>query len=152
MFELKSTFALCDIGRLRNPKIKIFTFGQNYGADFIQDRIDLFFLSNVLQESIYKADVLSSFWSDNSPIPFALVIIKEGQKGNGLWKFNSSLLSDKKFVRNIKNHITTTIVFLNEENVFDDRIRWEYSNYKIRKLFIHFSAWEAEKRNKKWIL
>ena len=102
-----------------------------------------------MQESIYETDVLSSFCSDHSPIVFALVIIKEGQKGNGLWKFNSSLLSDKKFVRNIKNHITTTIVFLNEENVFDDRIRWEYSNYKIRKLFIHFSAWEAEKRNKK---
>lgn len=147
MFELKSTFALCDIGRLRNPKIKIFTLGQNYGADFIQDRIDLFFLSNVLQESIYKADVLSSFCSDNSPIVFALVIIKE--KENGLWKFNSSLLSNKRFVCNIKNHITTTLVFLNEENVFDDRIRWEYLNYKIRKLFIHFSAWEAKKRNKK---
>ena len=147
MFELKSTFALCDIWRLSNLKIKIFTFGQNYGADFIQDRIDLFFLSNVLQESIYKADVLSSFCSDNSPIVFALVIIKE--KGNGLWKFDSSLLSNKRFVRNIKNHITTTLVFLNEENVFDDRIRWEYLNYKIRKLFIHFSAWEAKKRNKK---
>ena len=81
-----------------------------------------------LQESIYKADVLSSFWSDNSPIVFALVVIKEGQKGNGLWKFNSSLLSHKKFVRNIKNHITTTIAFINDENVFDDQIRWEYLN------------------------
>ena len=42
MFELKSTSALCDIWRRSNPKIKILTFGQNYGADFIEDRIDLF--------------------------------------------------------------------------------------------------------------
>ena len=29
-------------------------------------------------------------------------MIKEGQKGKGLWKFNSSLLSNNEFVRYIK--------------------------------------------------
>ena len=68
--------------------------------------------------------------------------------GKGLQKFNSSLLSNKKFVRNMKNHIVTITIFLNEENIFDDQIRWECLKYEIRKLFIHFSVSKAKKRNK----
>ena len=48
-------------------------------------------------------------------------MIKEGQIGKDLWKFNSSL-SDKRFARNVKNHIATTTIFLNEENIFDGNI------------------------------
>ena len=58
-----------------------------------------FFISNVLQESIYKADVLPSFYSDHSLILFALDMIKEGQRGKGSWKFNSSLLSNKNLFK-----------------------------------------------------
>ena len=74
-------------------------------------------------------------------------MIKEGQRRKGLWKFNSSLSSNKRFVRNMKNHIATTIIFLNEENIFDDQIRWEYLKYEIRKFSIHFSVSEAKKIN-----
>ena len=49
-------------------------------------------------------------------------MIKEGQIGKDLWKFNSSLSSDKRFARNVKNHIATTTIFLNEENIFDGNI------------------------------
>ena len=74
-------------------------------------------------------------------------MIKEGQRRKGLWRFNSSLSSNKRFVRNMKNHIATTTIFLNEENIFDDQIRWEYLKYEIRKFFIHFSVSEAKKIN-----
>ena len=47
-------------------------------------------------------------------------MVKEGQKGKGLWKFNSSFLSTS--VHNMKNYIATTTVFLNEENIFDDQV------------------------------
>ena len=141
MIELKNTFELCDIWRLRNPKIKRFTFRQNHKSGFIQSRLDFFFVSNVflvLQESIHKTDVLASFCSDHSPILFVLDMIKEGQMGKGLWKFNSSLLSNKKFVCNMKNYIATTTIFLNEENIFDDQIRSEYLKYEIRKFSTTF--------------
>ena len=48
----------------------------------------------------------------------------------------------------MKNHIVTITIFLNEENIFDDRIRWECLKYEIRKLFVHFSVSKAKKRNK----
>ena len=52
-------------------------------------QIRLFFVSNSLQESIHKTDVLASLCSDHSPILFSLDMIKEDQslwKFNGLWK------------------------------------------------------------------
>ena len=100
-----------------------------------------------MQDSFHKTDVLPSLCSDHSPILFSLDMIKEGQRRKGLWKFNSSLSSNKRFVRNMKNHIATTIIFLNEENIFDDQIRWEYLKYEIRKFSIHFSVSEAKKIN-----
>ena len=96
-----------------------------------------------MQDSFHKTDVLPSLCSDHSPILFSLDMIKEGQRRKGLWKFNSSLSSNKRFVRNMKNHIATTTIFLNEENIFDDQIRWEYLKYEIRKFSIHLSLSEA---------
>ena len=29
----------------------------------------------------------------------------------------------------MKNHIAAAIIFLNEENIFDDQIRWEHLKY-----------------------
>ena len=101
-----------------------------------------------MQESIHKTDALASFYSDQSSFLFSLDMIKEGQRTNALCKFNSSLLSNKEFDGNIKNHIATTTIFLNKENIVDDQIKWEYLKYEIRKLAIQFSVSEANNRNK----
>ena len=53
-------------------------------------------------------------------------------KGKDLWKCNSSLLSNKRFVRNMKNHVATTTTFINEENIFDNQMRWEYLKFEIK--------------------
>ena len=111
MIEFKNTFELCDIWRLRNSRIKIITLGKNIGlALFNVDSI--FLVSNVLEEYL-KNSALASFYSDHSLVLFAIDIIKEGQRGNGLWKFSCSQLSNKKLVHNMKNYISTTKIFLN---------------------------------------
>ena len=48
----------------------------------------------------------------------------------------------------MKNNIATTTIFLNEKNIFNDQIRWEYLQYEIRKFSIHFSVSEVKKRKK----
>ena len=95
---------------------------------------------------LQNRDGLASFCSDHSPIFFALDMIKEGQRGKGIWKFNSSLLSNKK--HNIKNQTATASTFLTEENIFDDQTRWEYLKYEIRKFPIYFSVSETKSRSK----
>ena len=52
MIELKNTFELCDIWRLRNPKNKRFTFQQNHMTGFIQFRSD-FFLLQIFCKSLF---------------------------------------------------------------------------------------------------
>ena len=47
----------------------------------------------------------------------------------------------------MKHHITTTTVFLNEENTLNDQIACEYLKFEIRKFSIHFSVSKAKKSN-----
>ena len=41
--ELKEAYDLCDIWRVRNTKVKQFTFTQQHSSGFIQRRLDYFF-------------------------------------------------------------------------------------------------------------
>ena len=42
---------LCDIWKIRNPSTKRYTFRQQHSSDYIQRRLDYFFISNIFQES-----------------------------------------------------------------------------------------------------
>ena len=67
LFEhLAKKWDLCDIWCMRNPDCKRFTYRQK--TPFLQRRLDYFLISDELQESISKADVLPSLRSDHSPI------------------------------------------------------------------------------------
>ena len=49
----------------------------------------------------------------------------------------------------MENLLATNTIFLNEENIFDDQIRWDYSKYEIRNISILFSVSEAKKETRK---
>ena len=70
VIQIKESFDLCDIWRIRNPKIKRFTFRQNHTTGYNQRRLDYFLVSNILQESVFETDILASFCTDHSPIFF----------------------------------------------------------------------------------
>ena len=91
----KESLELCDIRRVRNLKKKQFrTFRQRHNSGFIQRRLDYFLVSNILQESIKKSDILISASTDPSPILFSFSINPKTPRGNGLWKFNNFLCSN----------------------------------------------------------
>ena len=56
-----------------------------------------------------------------------------------LWKFNKSLLLNKEYVENIKEHIILTIKMLENDDLRDGQVRWEYIKYEIQKFVIRFS-------------
>ena len=70
LIEIKETLYLRDVWRIRNPNVKHFTFRQNHVSSFIKRRLDFFLISNILQESIIKTDVVIFFYTDHSPIYF----------------------------------------------------------------------------------
>ena len=106
--EILEKFDLCDIWRIRNPKTKRFTFRQKHFSGLIQRRLDYFFVSNLLQESVKHTDILASLSSDHSPILISLMKCINPSRGRGLWKFNCSLLKNANFVEKMKNHISVS--------------------------------------------
>ena len=65
--------------------------------------------------------------------------MSEFSHGKSLWKFNKSLLFNKEYVENIKEHILLMIKMLDSDDLQDEQVRWEYSKYKIRKFAIRSS-------------
>ena len=84
LIQSKEKFILCDIWRIRNPKIKRFTFRQQSISGFIQRIRDYFFVSNLLRESVNKTDVLAAFSTDHSLLLYFLELRKDENRVKGL--------------------------------------------------------------------
>ena len=78
VIELKETFDLCDIWRIRNPKTKKrYTFRQKNVSSLIQRCLDSFYISNSMQVSVKNTFVLASLLIDNLPITFSCFKMEE---------------------------------------------------------------------------
>ena len=139
LIQLKEKFSLCDIWRIRNPKVKRFTFRQHHKSGFIQRRLDYFFISNNIQENVKDSDILVAFSTDHSPVIFSLLLNKDKNRGKGLWKFNNSLTANDEFVEKMKIYIKDILENMDKENIIDEQLRWEFLKYEIRKFSIIFS-------------
>ena len=126
LIQIKERFNLCDIWRIRNPKIKRFTFRQQRISIFIRRRLDYFFVSNLRQESVKKMDVLAAFSTDHSPLLFSLDLRKDENRSKGLWKFSNSLSRNSDFQIKMKSHIKSTLETLEIDGIRDPQVRWEF--------------------------
>ena len=147
--KIKEKFNLCEIWRIRNPKIKHFTFRQQQISEFIQRRLDYFFVANLLQEFVNKTDVLTAFTTDHSSLLFSLDLRKDENRGKGLWKFNNYLGMNSDFQTKMKFHIKSTLETLKIEEIRDLQVRWEFLKYEIRKFSIELSKQQAQNTKKK---
>ena len=117
LIEIKETLDLCDIWRIRNPKSKRLTFHQNRVFGRIQRRLDYFLISNSLQETVIRADILALFCSDHSPIIFTFAFESNNKEGKGLWKFDKSLLSNDEYTNKLRNHISESLSILDQNGI-----------------------------------
>ena len=134
IIKILQNYDLCDIWRIRNLKTKRFTFRQKHFSGLIQRRLDYFFISNILQESVRHTDILASLSSDHSPILVSLMKSVIPSRGRGLLKLNCSLLNNAKFIEEVKNHIAASLNNFDEENIRNEQIRWELLKYEIKKI------------------
>ena len=63
IIKLQGAFYLCHIWRIRNPRKR-----QKHFSGIIQRRLDYFFISNSLQDTISSVDILNTFSTDHSPV------------------------------------------------------------------------------------
>ena len=71
--QLKESYDLCDIWRIRKPVTSTFTFKQKHCTAFIECRLDYIFISNSLQEFINDTSILTSLSTDHSPVYLSLL-------------------------------------------------------------------------------
>ena len=111
----------------------------------MQRRLHLFLISNSLQESIKKIDILQSFFSDHSPIFMSHKISFKKY----FWKVNNSLILDDKHFSEMKEHIRFTKSSF--DTIFENNphSRWEFLKYGILKFTIRYSKTKARERREK---
>ena len=68
VIRLKENFNLCDICRVCNPHKKLFTFQQKHFTGIIQRRLHCIFVSDSMQESVKKTEILNAPSSDYPPL------------------------------------------------------------------------------------
>ena len=95
LIELKESYDLCDIWRVRNKKSRQCTFTQQHSSGFIQRRLDYVFISNTLQELVTTTEILAPISTDHCPVILSLSKGNDCLRGKGFWKFNSSLTKDQ---------------------------------------------------------
>ena len=149
VLQICEKFDLSDFWRIRNPLCKRFTFRKNHFSGFIQRRLDFFFISNSLQESIKKTDILPSFCSDHSPIFISFQKNQDITLGKHFWKFNNSLIQDENYLSEMKEHIKFIINSFDTILGNNPHTQWEFLKYEIRKFTIQYSKVKAKKRREK---
>ena len=125
-----------------------FTFRQYHVSGFIEQRLGFFLISNILQETIIKSDVLAFFCTDHLPIFFSLQVKDMPTRGKDFLKFNNSLTSNAEYVEKMENQISETLRMLDQDKKTDKHLRWEYLKYEIINFTINFSKNFVKEGNK----
>lgn len=102
--NVQNEFSLHDIWGIKNPNTHSFTWSKNH--PFVFCRLDCWLISDKLNDLVTQVDIQASIKTDHSSIILELEDIKEGPRGPGFWKLNTSLLARSDYVEMIKNFPT----------------------------------------------
>lgn len=137
-------FELVDIWRVLNPEAVRYTW---YRALRSMSRIDFFLINVGLCTSVKSCEIISTPLSDHRPV-LLKIMPPDLQRGPGVWKFNVLHLSNKQFVKGIKD-IAQNVV--NHSGRLSPDDRWEYIKNEIRDYCIAESKKIASKNKKEYI-
>lgn len=142
ILTLNENYNLIDIWRHKNPNTKRFTWRSNT-KPVIMTRLDFFLVTYNLVSRIESVNIHASFKSDHSLISLKIKRSVE-ERGPGLWKFNSSFLSNPQYVDKIKECIDTTV---KENQNLNPSLLWEMIKFNVRSASIRFAI-ENKKKEK----
>ena len=136
---------LCDIFRVHNPDMKLYTWRRKTPSK--KRRLDYFLISNQLQDQIDQVDIIPLIQSDHSTLKLKICGAKYSSKGPSYWKLNNSLLQDKVFIELMKSEIPK--FYQEPEELRNPMMRWEYLKYKVRDFSKQYSVDKARERRAK---
>ena len=150
--ELDKIIQNLDLGNIwrdLNPESKRFTWRRC--KPNTQCRLDFFLISNCLYSKVTKTEINPGYKTDHSLITLSLTT-HANNKGPGLWKLNTSFLSDIIFVNEVKKVIKDTIDQNKENKNVDDSLLWEMIKMNIRESSIKYGARKKKYQKTKQIL
>ncbi len=132
---------LVDAIRIQSPNIKIFTRMQR--KPMILSRIDHWQISSDLLNNLKSAKVFPGIKSD-SRIIFIELDQTSSQRGCGFWKFNSNLLHDPNYIKNITDFIQN--LKIDTTQMIDKQLQWDYIKTEIRGFTLPYASRKNKER------
>ena len=135
---------LVDIFRVTNPETKRYTWRGMTKRGQAASRLDYFLVSVPLIYDLVETTIEPSILSDHSLISLTIKIAESIKKGKGFWKFNTSLLKDKKYI----NEIKTLVNECKEKygQLRDKNLAWDLTKMEIRSKTISYSSYKAKQQ------
>ena len=131
------------IWRIKNPTTRIYTWSQSESQFF--SRLDYWLISNSLAHNVCTVDIIPSIKIDHSGILIEFQGVDVKAEGLGIWKLNSSSLSDKIYIEKI-NYIMPKWVQEGEKDLEDPRSVWDWVKYNIKKYCRKYSMNKCKKK------
>lgn len=104
VIEMAGELELVDVWREINPETLRVRYTWSRNNPIQQGRLDFFLVSENTLSEVKETDIIAGYRSDHSIITLQLEFKRETNHRN-YWKFNSSLLKDKKYVEEIHKTI-----------------------------------------------
>ena len=156
LMEIMNDLNLVDYFRILNPDKRVYTWHKK--NPFKQGRLDYILISENLSNIVEKFSIKAGYRSDHSIVVLELKF-NSFERGRGLWKFNNSLLSDKVYVKKVKETIYKTknqylrnnddqAVDNTNEYIIDHGLLLETLLLEIRGVTISYSAYKKRERDR----
>jgi hypothetical protein len=129
-----------------NPDAKRFTWRRYTNRGISQSRLDYFIISDGLSYYVDKCDIKPSFLSDHNPILLGFKSETKQTRGRGTWKFNSSLLRDNEYVKNMNELLDTQVN--KYDKMADKGLAWDVIKSEIRGYTIGYSSYKSKQKKK----
>ena len=135
-------FDLVDIWRVRHPDERNYTWRRANGSQ--ASRLDMFWLSSHLVPSVLDVAIYPFFRSDHSYVFLRVTLPSAPARGPGVWKFNSSLLSDDVFTAKVRAFWSS---WQAEKSSFPNvAVWWDAGKSRLKRLMRQYSREQASSR------
>ena len=141
ILELKQTFDLIDIYRIRNEEKREYTHRSSRHGTY--SRIDRFYISDNLQNYVSSVNITPPVLADHSVLSIHIKWEDDTPKGPGFWRLNNDLLLNEEYVNQIKEIIKHATEGGNANDNW--RTRYDFLKFEIKQHSINVSKKIAKK-------
>ena len=140
--EISENLDLLDVWRIYNPDDRRYTCRQRQPK--FQCRLDFFLISQSVIGDVTNADIVPGYKTDHSMITLDLSL-HTNCRGPGLWKLNTSFLTETGYVNLIKATIKEVQGEYEKDDMVNRALLWDIIKLKIRGKSLQYAANKAKK-------